>query len=139
MHVVPLDLRRPSTVAAVTHILQRCFTPESVPRICAEKRWWGVVDAEQHLLAVGSLEGNVLWDVGVHPRQRKRGIATHLVRHLCDTLPVVRLFLADAALRPFYARLGFAVDAAAELPPRAVLSMVRRNAAKEVPLLAAND
>lgn len=139
MRIVSLDLERPRTLAAVTRILQRCFRPESVPYTHPHKQWWGVVDAQHHLVAVASLDGNVLWDLSVHPRFRRRGLASHLVRHLCGTLPLVRLFLAEPGLVAFYSRLGFELDADAQLPPQAVLSMVRRNAAKEVPSLAANE
>ena len=139
MRIVSLDLERPRTLAAVTRILQRCFRPESVPYTHPHKQWWGVVDAQHHLVAVASLDGDVLWDLSVHPRYRRQGVATRLAEHLCGALPLVRLYLAEPGLVAFYTRLGFVLDAGAELPLRAVLSMVRRNAAKEVPSLAANE
>ena len=138
MRVVALDMHRASTVAAVTRLLQLCFTPQSVPRIHASKRWWGALDGARHLVGVASLDGHELWDVCVHPRCRNCGIASHMVLQLCRSAPLMRLFLADRKLLPFYARLGFVPDPAAELPPRAVLSMVRRNNPKEVPALATN-
>lgn len=137
MHLVRLRLHCPTTLAAVTQVLQASFRPDSVPHVQPQKRWWGVV-VDHTLVAVASLENGVLWDVSVLPAYRKRGIATALVQYLCRQEGSMRLYLADCNLQRFYARLGFVVEAEAALPPRALLSMVRRNAAQEVPTLATN-
>lgn len=137
MRLVRLRLERASTMAAVTRVLQASFRPDSVPFLQPHKRWWGIVLAGT-LVAVASLENGVLWDVSVLPAYRKRGLASALVQYICGRGNSTRLYLDNCSLQPFYARLGFVVDTEAALPPRALLSMVRRNAPQEVPQLTTN-
>ena len=137
MRLVHLRLERAATRAAVTRILQASFRPDAVPYVQPHKRWWGIV-LDGTLVAVASLENGVLWDLSVLPAYRKRGLASVLVQHLCSRNAATRVYLADRSLQPFYANRGFVVEDAADLPPRALLSMVRRNAPQEVPQLTTN-
>lgn len=52
----------------------------------------------------------VIYDVAVHPARQRQGLGRQIMQHLLKRLPVWRVMLvADPAVQPFYASLGFAV------------------------------
>ena len=112
--------------ARVADVMREAFHAGAAPRAAPHKRWWGVLDGAR-LVAATNLEAGVLWDLGVLPSHQRRGVGGALVAHVLRRWRGdVRVFLARADLRAWYAARGFAPDERTPLPPRAMACLVRR-------------